>query len=187
MPPCTVPSSHTLAQPLPPPPAPPPPPSLPPPPPPPDPTRQYLIFAELFTAAVAFGTFVFFIFVCCSTYARWQRNRNRGHIARAVGRLQQQRFGAAHPQNVVVEYRGDERKFDMDECVICLEDFEEGDQCGVLGRCGHVYHESCIKQWLSRHWHCPLCRRTVRVTWAGRVAPAPPASSSRNSSTSPNS
>ena len=53
------------------------------------------------------------------------------------------------------------------ECVICcnnvsLEDVPERDQ-GLEMHCRHVYHESCIRQWLNYARQCPLCRRSLSL------------------------
>ncbi|XP_038608078.1 E3 ubiquitin-protein ligase RNF103 isoform X1 [Tachyglossus aculeatus] len=44
------------------------------------------------------------------------------------------------------------------ECVVCLEDFENG--CLLMGLpCGHVFHQNCIVMWLAGGQHCcPVCR-----------------------------
>ncbi|KAJ4828173.1 hypothetical protein Tsubulata_005056 [Turnera subulata] len=48
------------------------------------------------------------------------------------------------------------------ECVICLEDFKDGDACKVLDPiCEHMYHETCINEWLVVGRDCPLCRGSV--------------------------
>ncbi|KAB2010467.1 hypothetical protein ES319_D10G240000v1 [Gossypium barbadense] len=44
------------------------------------------------------------------------------------------------------------------ECVICLEEFKDGDSCRVLTNCNHLYHQLCIDGWLVKDSHCPLCR-----------------------------
>ncbi|KAJ8762377.1 hypothetical protein K2173_007535 [Erythroxylum novogranatense] len=44
-----------------------------------------------------------------------------------------------------------------DDCVICLEDFS-GDQFLTKMPCSHVFHQSCIFDWLERSNACPLCR-----------------------------
>lgn len=48
------------------------------------------------------------------------------------------------------------------DCIICMEDFEPG-VGGKKVPCGHVFHSSCIAQWLSDHNSCPLCRSTVLI------------------------
>ena len=43
------------------------------------------------------------------------------------------------------------------QCSVCIGDFEDGD---VLRRlpCLHVFHQSCIDQWMTQHSTCPNCR-----------------------------
>ena len=43
------------------------------------------------------------------------------------------------------------------ECAICLSEFKSGERVGNL-MCGHVFHvEPCLKKWIVRKNHCPLC------------------------------
>ncbi|KAL1567797.1 RING-type E3 ubiquitin transferase [Salvia divinorum] len=48
------------------------------------------------------------------------------------------------------------------ECAVCIEGFGSGGAKQV--RCGHVFHESCIFEWLSINNSCPLCRCNVSDT-----------------------
>lgn len=48
-----------------------------------------------------------------------------------------------------------------DECVICLEDFEEGESCQVFPICNHIFHTNCIDHWLKNRPTCPLCRHCI--------------------------
>ena len=43
-------------------------------------------------------------------------------------------------------------------CVICLEKIEEGAILLLQMPCSHVFHEECIKTWLSNSHYCPICR-----------------------------
>lgn len=52
-----------------------------------------------------------------------------------------------------------------EHCAVCMEGFR-GDG-GKQVRCGHVFHENCIFQWLSIRDSCPLCRS--KVSGAGEV------------------
>ena len=50
-------------------------------------------------------------------------------------------------------------------CVICcnnvsLEDVSESEK-GLQMCCRHIYHESCIREWLNYVRECPLCRRYI--------------------------
>ena len=43
------------------------------------------------------------------------------------------------------------------ECAICLEHFNTGQQIRVLD-CGHYYHQECSDPWLEGSATCPKCR-----------------------------
>ncbi|PIA45644.1 hypothetical protein AQUCO_01600101v1 [Aquilegia coerulea] len=50
---------------------------------------------------------------------------------------------------------------DVEQCYICLAEYEEGDKIRVLP-CRHEYHMSCVDKWLKEiHGVCPLCRGDV--------------------------
>lgn len=46
-------------------------------------------------------------------------------------------------------------------CVICLEEFENGQSCQVFSQCNHIFHSNCIGRWLKRRLTCPICRVSV--------------------------
>ncbi|CAE7510534.1 TIL [Symbiodinium natans] len=45
-------------------------------------------------------------------------------------------------------------------CMVCLEDFQLATPCRRLP-CGHVFHQSCIDEWLRRCTDCPICKANV--------------------------
>uniref|UniRef100_A0A2P2KBE1 Uncharacterized protein MANES_05G058100 n=1 Tax=Rhizophora mucronata TaxID=61149 RepID=A0A2P2KBE1_RHIMU len=50
---------------------------------------------------------------------------------------------------------------DVEQCHICLVDYEEGDKIRVLP-CSHEYHMACVDKWLKEvNSVCPLCREDV--------------------------
>lgn len=53
---------------------------------------------------------------------------------------------------------------DNRECSICMEPFQVNQivswSSQSTGRCNHVFHHECIKEWLLRHTDCPCCRTT---------------------------
>ncbi|KAK1380511.1 E3 ubiquitin ligase BIG BROTHER-related [Heracleum sosnowskyi] len=48
----------------------------------------------------------------------------------------------------------------MESCVICRLDYEEGDTLTVLS-CRHSYHPECIDNWLRINKVCPVCSAEV--------------------------
>lgn len=46
-------------------------------------------------------------------------------------------------------------------CAICLEEFREAAVVRCLP-CRHIYHKTCIDQWLHHNPRCPLDRRTLQ-------------------------
>ncbi|XP_022853096.1 RING-H2 finger protein ATL57-like [Olea europaea var. sylvestris] len=49
-------------------------------------------------------------------------------------------------------------KHRIEECTICLSEFQQREIVKVIPYCKHVYHPMCIDTWLSSHVTCPLCR-----------------------------
>jgi hypothetical protein len=53
---------------------------------------------------------------------------------------------------------------DMDHwCAICCQNLQCGDRVGDIP-CGHVFHVVCLKEWIVRKNHCPLCQQTDLAT-----------------------
>ena len=48
------------------------------------------------------------------------------------------------------------------KCVICLCEFEVGDQVSALP-CLHVFHTECIASWIKKHLQCPICKFEVSL------------------------
>ncbi|KAJ0453701.1 putative transcription factor C2H2 family [Helianthus annuus] len=51
----------------------------------------------------------------------------------------------------------------VEDCCVCLSEFEESDKCLVLPNCKHCFHSACIHMWFSNHSTCPLCRSPVVI------------------------
>ncbi|MED6155197.1 hypothetical protein PIB30_003394 [Stylosanthes scabra] len=49
----------------------------------------------------------------------------------------------------------------LQDCAVCLSEFEDGDKGRVLPNCNHAFHCQCIDAWFASHSNCPLCRSPV--------------------------
>lgn len=58
----------------------------------------------------------------------------------------------------VVEYQ---EAMEGNECAICLADFAKGCRFTSITKCGHVFHEDCLKEWIKYNKICPLDRRSL--------------------------
>jgi len=50
----------------------------------------------------------------------------------------------------------------QDNCVICLNDFQEKEKVMKLG-CDHIFHVDCMKDWLENNKECPLCKKDIKI------------------------
>ena len=48
-------------------------------------------------------------------------------------------------------------------CSICINDFNTNEKVRILPRCGHIFHDECIRKWLvvQKSKFCPLCQAEV--------------------------
>ncbi|GER47215.1 RING/U-box superfamily protein [Striga asiatica] len=53
-----------------------------------------------------------------------------------------------------------EQAEDDGRCVICLEEYKNMDDLGIL-TCGHDFHVGCIRKWLSMKNLCPICKKSA--------------------------
>ncbi|XP_051132557.1 putative RING-H2 finger protein ATL21A [Andrographis paniculata] len=48
-------------------------------------------------------------------------------------------------------------------CSICLDGYSQANRSSarLIDKCGHYFHESCIRQWLGKNGSCPVCRTSL--------------------------
>ncbi|GFQ01020.1 RING-H2 finger protein atl57 [Phtheirospermum japonicum] len=68
---------------------------------------------------------------------------SRGRPPAAVGSLPLVAYGRAAKHRMI------------DDCPICLSEFEERETVKLIPYCGHVFHAWCIDTWLSSHVDLP--------------------------------
>ncbi|XP_063429108.1 RING finger protein 145-like [Mytilus trossulus] len=50
-------------------------------------------------------------------------------------------------------------QLNRDDCSICLHEMMKG----KVTRCGHVFHEICIRKWLNTRLVCPMCNTSIII------------------------
>ena len=53
-----------------------------------------------------------------------------------------------------------DRKFMVQECVICIEPIRNDTQCRMLS-CFHIFHSECVEKWLIENASCPMCAKVL--------------------------
>eukprot|EP00658_Telonema_sp_P-2_P024785 TRINITY_DN19978_c0_g1_i5.p1 TRINITY_DN19978_c0_g1~~TRINITY_DN19978_c0_g1_i5.p1 ORF type:complete len:106 (+),score=27.29 TRINITY_DN19978_c0_g1_i5:128-445(+) len=46
-------------------------------------------------------------------------------------------------------------------CSICLCEYEEEEELRAMPSCTHVFHVTCIDEWLVLNQSCPVCRQPL--------------------------
>jgi E3 ubiquitin-protein ligase ATL6/9/15/31/42/55 len=49
-----------------------------------------------------------------------------------------------------------------DNCAICQDPIEQGQNVRILNYCTHSFHTNCIDTWFATHVTCPTCRHDIR-------------------------
>uniref|UniRef100_A0A2P2KXD9 Uncharacterized protein MANES_11G102000 n=2 Tax=Rhizophora mucronata TaxID=61149 RepID=A0A2P2KXD9_RHIMU len=66
-----------------------------------------------------------------------------------------------------IKYKsGSSQNGSSDSCVICREDYEDGETLTFLS-CKHTYHLECINDWLKINKVCPVCGVEVSTSGQG--------------------
>ena len=61
---------------------------------------------------------------------------------------------------------GEDKAYDINSCVICMENFREGQQVLEIPICNHCFHHDCCEQWFlsaqqAEEKRCPLCNEVL--------------------------
>ncbi len=77
-----------------------------------------------------------------ATYLTWRVRQDQ---------QQQHEIVTAHDivSNLPVHSFHREKDIPIDECIICLEEYQEGEKIKTLP-CKHLFHSACIQAWLNR-------------------------------------
>lgn len=115
----------------------------------------FLLFAVLIPSSILYAT-----------YLAWrvrQDSQAQQHLQQQQQQLQQdgeQWTVKDVVSNLPVHSFHREKDIPIDECIICLEEYSEGDKIRTLP-CKHLFHSTCIQAWLNRKHFCPICKYDV--------------------------
>lgn len=61
-----------------------------------------------------------------------------------------------------------EDEYDIKECVICIDEFTEGNKILRIPTCKHFFHYECGKKWFDSEnqedeQKCPMCNKEINV------------------------
>ena len=73
-----------------------------------------------------------------------------------------EKLSIMYSMQTLSEVERDDLNNDCESCTICFEDYTSKSDAVLKLPCGHIYHGTCICQWISRaHRSCPTCRETL--------------------------
>ncbi|KZV55349.1 hypothetical protein F511_24666 [Dorcoceras hygrometricum] len=136
---------------------------------PPEFRRKFFLFLfKCVIMVVVFSIFLFFLgfaaivllhFVFMSNTFERRCFYRTGSAARSIVSPTPTAFDAPHIQarlvNVVYSAAAFQRTRD---CAICLDSFQQGDNCSSLPVCKHLFHAKCVDRWIRKRPNCPICR-----------------------------
>ena len=58
--------------------------------------------------------------------------------------------------------KDNDNEAEVDKCTICLCELDDGEDVRRLP-CMHLFHVSCVDQWLTLNKRCPICRVDIET------------------------
>jgi hypothetical protein len=62
---------------------------------------------------------------------------------------------------VDVEAGGDANSLGAIDCVICMTEVAVADRNYMVTPCAHLFHDTCLQQWMDVKMECPTCRAVL--------------------------
>lgn len=105
---------------------------------------------------------VLVVLIVCLLYCWDQRRKARILAANSVildrlGKTTRRDWTAKHSPAELEK----ERDRGLDNCCICYAPINDESFMTELPVCHHVYHHSCVMEWLKKNPKCPICRANV--------------------------
>ncbi|KAJ3688691.1 hypothetical protein LUZ61_017855 [Rhynchospora tenuis] len=125
-------------------------------------TMQILLLVLLIFISAFLLLFVFLLSVHAFVIVRVFKGRSR-NVSRLVRCDSTSNHGLSTEElEKIPSYDFETKKVGMmKDCVVCLENFKDGEKCKILPNCGHSFHKTCIDYWLLMNANCPVCRSSL--------------------------
>jgi len=85
-------------------------------------------------------------------------------LALLVALMAEERSNSANERDIQAlptrRLEGGETLGEQNKCLICLEEFADGDDIKTLP-CLHIYHQKCVERWLHTDNSCPVCKTPI--------------------------
>ena len=67
-------------------------------------------------------------------------------------------------KNVDAKTAGSKAEKCKKSCCICLHEMDNSSEKKIMALpCGHIFHEDCINQWISKKPTCPVCNYEIKL------------------------
>ncbi|KAJ4831543.1 hypothetical protein Tsubulata_039875 [Turnera subulata] len=131
--------------------------------------HNYPINGKIMLCSVIVFFAAVLVMFCFHTYSRWLSSRNSSSRRRRGSAHHLAARGTA-PQGLDLSilkalptFVYNSKTHDpLQECSVCLSEFQENEKGRVLPQCKHTFHVDCIDMWFHSHSNCPLCRASVQ-------------------------
>ncbi|CAH8320628.1 unnamed protein product [Eruca vesicaria subsp. sativa] len=133
---------------------------------------SHALSGKIMISSVIILSFALIMIICFHSYARWLfhrqnrriRRRIRAHLLSLSASSSLSPLDPAVLEKIPIFVYSSEthHQTPLEECSVCLSEFEEDDQGRLLPKCGHSFHVHCIDTWFRSSSTCPLCRAPVQ-------------------------
>jgi hypothetical protein len=116
------------------------------------------IIGYIITAILFFLMVLLMIGLFC-----WDRRRRQQILAanrvvlNNLGKMTRQEWTAKHTPEQIER----ERARSLDNCCICYSPIGDESFLAEIPVCNHIFHHSCVMEWLQKNPTCPICRENV--------------------------
>ena len=97
-------------------------------------------------------------------YDTYKAHRYQTKLFRFLKKFHTKKKHYAHsPDPLGESLLNPEDPLELQLCLICHDDIEEGQMVIEIPECAHSMHEDCLIEWLKKNPSCPHCRSKIQI------------------------